>query len=99
MDWQFSFDTTSSRAAEHEVFEESRQLLMRVRQSALKLTSGNISDFGAWSLLLSELKLGLEQGIPISILEEASGLRSPTLERLASGELQIKDVLPDSAIE
>ena len=96
MDWQFSYDTTSSLATQSEVSEESRHLITRVRECALKLTSDNISDFGAWSLLLAELKLGIEQGIPIFILEEASGLRSPTLELLVSGKLHIQDLLPTS---
>ena len=99
MDWQFSFDTTRSPAPAIEVSEEHRQLLTRVHTCALKLNSVKVSDVEAWTCLVSDLKLGIEQGISISILEEASGLRSPTLERLASGELQIKDVLPDSAIE
>ena len=99
MDWQFSYDTTSSPAPEMEVSEEHRQLLTRVHTCALKLNSEKVSDVEAWTCLLSDLKLGIEQGISISILEEASGLRSPTLERLASGELRIQDLLQTSTSE
>ena len=99
MDWQFSYDTTRSPAPEIEVSEEHRQLLTRVRTCALKLNSVQVSDIEAWTCLLSDLKLGIEQGISISILEEASGLRSPTLERLASGELRIQGLLPTSTNE
>lgn len=99
MDWQFSYDTTSSPAPEIEVSEEHRQLLTRLHTCALKLNSVNVSDIAAWTCLVSDLKLGIEQGISISSLEEASGLRSPTLEGLASGELRIQDILPNSAID
>ena len=94
VDWRFSYDSALEGLPGYKTSKVDLDLLKALTHmgTRLRTTTNANADECSWALFIEQIRMGLERGIPKHMLEEASGLRSPTLENLASGALKVGEL-------